>query len=86
MARYLSQQVYEDLFSLRTSAGCDFDTCIQTGIDCPEKVSCGLVAGDEECYDLFSVVFDPVISDRHRGFGRGNPIIGMEMNINDLKG
>ncbi|XP_066918623.1 creatine kinase B-type-like [Clytia hemisphaerica] len=85
MARYLTQQVYEDLFNLRTSSGCDFDTCIQTGIDCSEKVSCGLVAGDEECYDLFSVVFDPVISDRHRGFGRGNEIIGQEMNISDLK-
>ena len=29
----------------------------------------GLVAGDEESYELFAELFDPVISDRHNGFG-----------------
>lgn len=28
----------------------------------------GCVAGDEESYDLFKDLFDPVISDRHNGY------------------
>lgn len=85
MARYLTQEVYEEMYGIRTTSGYTIDACIQTGIDNPEKYSCGIVAGDEECYDLFSRLFDPVINDRHRGFVRGKEKIG-HANINDLKG
>ena len=30
--------------------------------------TCGLVAGDEECFELFKEIFDPVISARHNGY------------------
>ncbi|XP_057302807.1 creatine kinase M-type-like [Hydractinia symbiolongicarpus] len=71
MARYLTEDVYEELYQRKTTSGTNLDSCIQTGIDNPEKVSCGIVAGDEECYDVFADIFDPVITDRHRGFRRG---------------
>ena len=32
--------------------------------------TCGLVAGDEECFELFAEVFDPVISARHNGYAK----------------
>jgi creatine kinase len=28
----------------------------------------GCVAGDEECYEVFKDMFDPIISDRHGGY------------------
>ena len=28
----------------------------------------GMVAGDDECYELFKELFDPVISARHHGY------------------
>ena len=70
MARYLTQELYEELCTRKTTANFDFDSCIQVGIDNPDKVNCGIVAGDEECYDVFAELFDAVITDRHRGFLR----------------
>jgi len=71
MARYLTQELYEELYDRKTSACFTIDACIQTGLDNPEKVNCGIVAGDEECYDMFVELFDPVIKDRHHGFRKG---------------
>ena len=68
MARYLTLELYEELSTRRTTANFDFDSCVQIGIGNPEKVNCGIVAGDEECYDVFSEIFDAVITDRHRGY------------------
>ena len=30
--------------------------------------TCGIVAGDEESYELFKELFDPIISSRHGGY------------------
>ena len=30
--------------------------------------TCGIVAGDEESYELFKELFDPIISARHNGY------------------
>ena len=46
--------------------------CIKTGIDNPGHPmikTVGLTAGDEESYTVFAELFDPVISDRHNGYG-----------------
>lgn len=34
----------------------------------PSIKTCGLVAGDEDCYDVFKKLFDPVIDIRHGGY------------------
>merc|ERR1719163_1905743 len=46
--------------------------CMKTGVDNPGHPhikTVGLVAGDEESYVTFKELFDPVISDRHGGYG-----------------
>ena len=32
----------------------------------------GCVAGDEESYDVFADLFDPIIEDRHNGYKKTN--------------
>ena len=34
----------------------------------PHIKTCGIVAGDEESYELFKDLFDPIISARHGGY------------------
>ena len=46
--------------------------CIKTGMDNPGHPhikTVGLTAGDEESYSTFKELFDPIISDRHNGYG-----------------
>lgn len=48
-----------------------FSQCIQTGVDNPGHPfikTVGMVAGDEETYEVFAELFDPVIQERHNGY------------------
>ena len=75
MARHLTKETYSQLYNLKTPLGFTIDQAIQIGLDNPEKNGCGVLAGDEYCYDLFSSLFDPVISERHLGFTRSYGIV-----------
>ena len=60
--------------------------CIKTGVDNPGHPhikTVGLVAGDEESYEVFKELFDPVISARHNGYGpdRTHPT---NLNVSEL--
>ena len=49
--------------------------CIQTGVDNPGHPfisTCGIVAGDEESYEVFADLFDPIIAAKHGGYGPGD--------------
>merc|ERR1719353_1447959 len=64
--------VYAKLKDKVTSGGVNLAQCIKTGIDNPGHPmikTVGLTAGDEESYTVFAELFDPVISDRHNGYG-----------------
>jgi creatine kinase len=64
--------VYDELKGKVTSNGVNLAQCIKTGIDNPGHPmikTVGLTAGDEETYTVFAKLFDPVISDRHNGYG-----------------
>jgi len=64
--------LYEKLRNKTTKLGVNLGHCIKTGVDNPGHPmikTVGLVAGDEESYELFAELFDPVVSDRHNGFG-----------------
>merc|ERR1719271_1074488 len=64
--------VYDTLKDKVTSGGVNLAQCIKTGIDNPGHPmikTVGLTAGDEESYTVFAELFDPVISDRHNGYG-----------------
>merc|ERR1719436_838717 len=65
--------LYKKLKDKKTKLGVTLGHCIKTGIDNPGHPmikTCGLVAGDEECFELFAEVFDPVISARHNGYAK----------------
>uniref|UniRef100_H3C1M8 creatine kinase n=1 Tax=Tetraodon nigroviridis TaxID=99883 RepID=H3C1M8_TETNG len=70
MAKVLTSDLYERLRSKQTPSGFTLDDVIQTGVDNPGHpfiMTVGCVAGDEETYEVFKELLDPVISDRHGG-------------------
>jgi creatine kinase len=63
--------IYGLLRNKQTSLGVTFAKCIKSGIDNPGHEALkrvGVVAGDEECYDVFRELFDPIIDARHGGY------------------
>merc|ERR1739838_561403 len=71
MANLLTKETYSKLRDLKTPSGFKLDQAIQTGVDNPGHpfiMAVGCVAGDEESYDVFADMFDPVIEARHNGF------------------
>merc|ERR1711970_1560257 len=56
--------MYERLRGKTTKLGVNLGHCIKTGVDNPGHPmikTVGLVAGDEESYEMFAELFDPVI-------------------------
>jgi creatine kinase len=71
MANLLTRDIYRRLKSRVTPSGVTIDQCIQTGVDNPGHpfiLTVGMTAGDEESYDVFAEIFDPVIEARHGGY------------------
>lgn len=73
MAKCLTKKIYDTLSKRNTEKGFTIDQAIQTGVDNPGHpfiMTVGCVAGDEESYQVFSELFDPVIAARHNGYGK----------------
>jgi len=71
MAKYLTPAMYAQLRDRVTPNGWTLDQCIQTGVDNPGHpfiMTVGIVAGDEESYEVFAPLMDAVIEDRHNGY------------------
>uniref|UniRef100_A0A6I8P849 Creatine kinase S-type, mitochondrial n=1 Tax=Ornithorhynchus anatinus TaxID=9258 RepID=A0A6I8P849_ORNAN len=71
MAECLTPAIYAKLRDKATPNGYTLDQCIQTGVDNPGHPfikTVGMVAGDEESYEVFADLFDPVIKLRHNGY------------------
>ncbi|XP_044291390.1 creatine kinase M-type [Varanus komodoensis] len=88
MAKVLDINIYTKLRGKETSSGFTLDDCIQTGVDNPGHpfiMTVGCVAGDEECYDTFKDLFDPVIRDRHGGY-KPTDKHKTDLNHENLKG
>merc|ERR1719253_215754 len=73
MADVLKQNpaIYDSLKAKKTSMGVTLAQCIKTGMDNkghPMIKTVGMVAGDEESYETFKELFDPVIDLRHGGY------------------
>ena len=61
---------------------------IQTGVDNPGHPfisTVGVVAGDEESYEVFKDLMDPIIQDRHNGFGP-NDCHKTDLDASKIKG
>merc|ERR1719335_1632730 len=64
-------QIYDNLKNLKTAKGITLAACIKTGMDNkghPMIKTVGMTAGDEESYEVFKELFDPVIDIRHGGY------------------
>uniref|UniRef100_A0ACB8G700 Uncharacterized protein n=1 Tax=Sphaerodactylus townsendi TaxID=933632 RepID=A0ACB8G700_9SAUR len=71
MAKVLTLDLYSKLRGKQTPCGFTVDDIIQTGVDNPGHpfiMTVGCVAGDEESYEVFRELFDPIIEDRHGGY------------------
>merc|ERR1711990_1418704 len=67
----VTPELYNKLKVKKTKLGVTLGHCIKTGVDNPGHPmikTCGIVAGDEESYELFKELFDPIISSRHGGY------------------
>jgi creatine kinase len=72
MAENLTPEMYDQLKKRATISGTTLADCIKTGVDNPGHPhikTVGMVACDEESYEVFAELFDPVISARHGGYG-----------------
>jgi len=72
MANNLTEDIYNKLKDRVTANGITLDKCIKTGIENPGHPAIktvGMCAGDVESYETFKELFDPVISERHAGYG-----------------
>ncbi|XP_060947476.1 creatine kinase B-type-like isoform X1 [Limanda limanda] len=87
MAKVLTPEVYASLRDKETPSGFTLDDVIQTGIDNPGHpfiMTVGCVAGDEETYEVFQDLLDPVIQDRHGGY-KPSDIHKTDLNFENLQ-
>ncbi|KAG7281859.1 hypothetical protein CRUP_031108 [Coryphaenoides rupestris] len=71
MASHLTPAIYAKLCDKVTPNGYSLDQAIQTGVDNPGHPfikTVGMVAGDEETYEVFADLLDPIIKERHNGY------------------
>ncbi|KAK2513770.1 hypothetical protein Q9966_016026, partial [Columba livia] len=88
MAKVLTPELYKRLREKETPSGFTLDDVIQTGVDNPGHpfiMTVGCVAGDEESYEVFKELFDPVIQDRHGGY-KPSDKHKTDLNHENLKG
>lgn len=57
--------LWESMKDRATSGGYTFSNAIQTGVQTPH-LGVGITAGDEECFELFKDIYDPVIYGWHK--------------------
>ena len=94
MDRFLTPEIFSKVKDKRSAKGYDIDKLIESGLRDTvatdmHKMAAGetlvensirLLAGNEECYDLFSELIDPVISEVHQIYRMEN--LRSEVNLN----
>ena len=68
LAKYLTQEMFEELKDKKTANGFTLQRVIQSGVDNPDS-GIGAYVGDEESYEVFAPLFDAIIEDYH-GFSK----------------
>lgn len=89
MSNHLTPGVYAKLRDVVTPNGITLDQCIQTGIDNighPFIKIVGLVAGDEESYEVFKDLFYPVIKERHNGYDPETQVHPIDLDAGKIVG
>jgi hypothetical protein len=83
LATHLTPAIFDQLKSVKTEKGYEFSYVIQTGVEIPNTVV-GTTAGDEESYEKFSSLFDPIIKDWHGYDVERSPIHFFNFNFSDI--
>ncbi len=68
LCKYLTKDVFEELKNRKTPNGFTLEMAINSGVKNPDS-SIGVYAGDKESYEVFDLLFDPIIKEYH-GFGK----------------
>ncbi|MCP3876511.1 MAG: arginine kinase [Desulfobacteraceae bacterium] len=66
--KHLSSKIFNELEHKKTDSGFTLAKAIRSGIKNPDS-SIGIYAGDAQSYQIFSKIFDPIISEYH-GFSK----------------
>ncbi len=64
LSKHLSKEVYDKLKDKKSANGFSLDDAIRSGVENPDS-GIGVYAGDEESYELFSPLLDPIIKEYH---------------------
>merc|ERR1712176_317405 len=62
LKKYLTKDIFEKLKNIKTKQGCDFKSCIQSGIDNLDS-GIGVYASDGDAYTVFADLLNPIIID-----------------------
>lgn len=65
MAKFMTEELFNQLKDKKTSKGWTLSNCLQTGIMTPH-LGVGAMAGDEETYTVFAPLFDKIIEGWHQ--------------------
>jgi creatine kinase/arginine kinase len=68
MKKHLTDEICNELKGLKTKSGYTIEMAVNSGIKNPDS-SIGIYAGDEESYELFGAIFNPIIKEYH-GFSK----------------
>jgi len=79
--KFLTPALKDSLKGTKAACGFTIEDCVRSGVANPDS-SIGVYAGDQECYEKFSALFDPVIQSYH-GFPKDGKH-KRNLNTNDL--
>jgi arginine kinase len=63
-AKVLTPELFATLHALSTSNGFTAADCVKSAVENPDA-PIGVYAGDDQCYELFQSLFDPLIAHLH---------------------
>ena len=81
VAKYLTAEVFNELKDKKTVNGFTLAQAINSGVQNPDS-GIGAYVGDEESYEVFALLFDPIIEEYH-GFSKDDKHKS-NLNPNDL--
>eukprot|EP00494_Astrolonche_serrata_P024437 UN24695 len=84
MSKVLTKELFEKLKDKKTASGVTLYHVIKTGVDTPH-LGVGCTAGDEESWEVFKELFNPVISGWHKGYNPETQKHISDLNPENLK-
>ena len=81
LCKYLTKEVFNELKNRKTPNGFTLEMAINSGVKNPDS-SIGVYAGDKESYEVFDLLFDPIIKEYH-GFDKNEKHVS-DFNPNKL--